>query len=557
MPKPKLADIILLIPGYNPHDQAGDCTFDEKAAWRAIDFGAECIKHVKGDFAGKPFIEPPWEMAITANLFGWKRPDGHRRYREALIYVPRGNGKTPWSAKTAATMLFCDGEPGAEIYIAASEAKQADKCFEHLMGMVRQEPELSSRCKVFKGMGHRSIQLTADPASVCRVVASDGGAAHGWQPHLVVADEIHVWKKRDFAEAIETAFSKKGRKQPLLVWVTTADFDRESVCNDKYDYACSVRDNGGDKLKPGYNPEFLPVIYEAPKGADWTDEKTWEIANPNIDITVDRPSLRRDCQKAREQPAKENEFKRLHLNIRTQTESVGIPMPQWDVCTTATDPVAWRRQKLVSLRKEPCNCGLDLGRVNDLTTAVLLFQRDERQCDVLPYFWMPEDTIEQAERKDNAPYRAWARQGFLTLTPGDSVHYDGIRADMNKFANEYSIKEIQADRLFQGDQLCKQLIGDGLPLVAVAQSFYGMAAPTKRTLELIADGLLDHGANPVLRWMASHATVETDTSGNMKFVKTGGKKKIDGIIGLVMAVSRLTILDNARSVYETRGLVTL
>lgn len=527
------------IPGYDPRAQSEGYWFDHDGAKEAIAFFAECVHHVEGATAGAPFALEPWQESIVANLFGWKNTTNDaRRYRELFIYVPRGNGKTAMIAALAVYIFFCDKEAGQQCYIAAGEREQAGMLFRHVKGMVEQEPELKSRCRIYGGnaqAGQSKSLVREEDGSFLRVVAADGDTQHGGNTHLAIIDEVHVQKNRDLFEAFRTSMAKKNRLQPLLIGITTADFNRESLCNEWHARACRVRDNGGDKNKPGYDPAFLPVIYETDCEADWTDEKVWEQANPNIDVSVSREELRRECKEAQENPAMENSFRRLHLNQKTSQDTRCIPMDQWLECGQGADPVEWRKQKLEELKGQQCVAGLDLGSISDLTALALLFGNDTDGYDVLPFFWGPEENAESRERKDRVPYIAWARQGFLTLTEGNETDYKPIRQKVNELADQYGIIQVAADRLFQGVQFCQDLMRDGLNVVAFGQGYASMAAPTRRFLELVHSGKLRHGNNPVLQWMASNAASESDGE-ILKFSKKKSTEKIDGVIATAMAI---------------------
>lgn len=534
----KWANVLRLIPGYDPIATAGNARFDPEAAQLALDFFPECLKHIEGALAGQPFRLQPWQQAYIANLIGWKRLDAAgrivRRYRESLLYVPRKNGKTPLVAGLGLYLLFCDPEVGQQNYITAGDREQAATMFRHAAGMVRGEPELEGRCQVYGGNAQggqaRSIVKASDN-SFLKILSADADTKHGGNTHLAVIEELHVQPNRDLVDVLATSMASENRAQPLLIYVTTADFDRPSICNEKHDYASGVRDGRID------DPQFLPVIYEADRGDPWDDPKTWEKANPNLGVSVSREYLARECKKAKEIPAYENTFRRLHLNQRTEQDVRAIDMDAWDACGLEADPIAWRQQMLEELRRQRCRGGLDLGSTSDLTAFALLFG-DEPPFTVLPWFWVPADGNHQREHKQRVPYALWIKQGFITETPGNVTDYDRVRADVNALALQFGIAELAVDRLFQGAQLCTQLMGDGFEVIAFGQGFVSMAAPTKRILELIAEGKLHHGNNPVLAWMARNAATEEDAAGNLKFSKKKSPQKIDGIVAVTMALGR-------------------
>ncbi len=520
-----------LIPGYSPRDTAGDSVFDQAAADRACQFFVECLHHVKGELAGKPFVLQPWQQAIVANLFGWKRPDGSRRYRTSLIFVPRKNGKTSLASGIILYMLFCDGEPGAEIYSAAADRDQARLVFEQAAGMVRGEEALRERATVFT----HAIALR-DYSGSYKPISADAHTSHGYNSHCIVIDELHAQPDRRLVDVLNT--STGSRRQPLVVYITTSDYARESICNEIYDYAAKVRDG----IIP--DPSFLPVIFEPGPEDDWHDKKLWERVNPNLGISLSRAYLETEYQRAIEIPGYENTFKRLHLNLRTEQATRWLPMDSWDTCGEAFDPA--------SLEGKPCYAGLDLATTTDLAALVLYFPEDGNA--VLPYFWCPEENAEKRERRDRVPYVVWHRQGLIQLTPGNVTDYDRIHEDLKELREKYEIKEIAIDR-WNSTQLQTQLMGDGFNVVGFGQGFASMTAPSKQLETLILSGHLRHGGNAVLRWMASNVSTETDAAGNLKPSKKASTEKIDGIVALIMAIGRAAVRpQELESVYAERGL---
>ena len=529
-----LAEIIQLIPGYDPVATAGDCVFDAAVAQKHLDFFPECLRHVKGALAGQPFMLEPWEQAIVANVFGWKRPDGTRRYRRVFVFVPRKNGKTTWAAGLVLDVMFCDGEPGAEIYSAAADRDQAALVFDQAKGMVRQEPELAKRATIYV----KSIVLKDFSASY-RTVSADVKTSWGKNTHCAIVDEVHAQPTRELVDSLETSVG--ARRQPLLIYITTSDFERESICNELLDYAVKVRDGIIE------DRGFLPVLFMASRDDDWRDPAVWAAANPNLGVSLSREYLEQECKRAQEIPAYENTFKRLHLNIKTEQAVRWLPMDAWDNCA---GPVVAE-----ALFGQPCFAGLDLATTTDIAAFVLVFPEAENA--VLPFFWAPREGAEKRERRDRVPYMTWGRDGFIELTEGNVTDYDVIRARIVELGQKYNIREIAIDR-WNSTQLQTQLQGDGFEVVPFGQGFASMSAPTKELEKLVISQGIRHGGHPVLRWMASNVAVETDAAANLKPSKKASTEKIDGIVALVMAIGRSMVMPAAvRSVYETRGVIQL
>jgi len=541
-----LFDIIKLIPDYDPYYKAEDYRFDADVGADAIDFFQQKLAHVKGEKTGMAFILEDWEKAIIANLFGWKhKKTGLRRYREAFIEVARKNGKTPLAAGIITYLLFEDNEPGAEIYGAASEYKQASLVFSWVWGYRNQEESLYEQSKVFKGQS-KSLEI-GEPGTlnygIYRVISSDSFSAHGFNTHGAVIDELHTQPNRELVDALLTSIG--ARRQPLIVYITTSDFEREgSICNEKEDYAKKIRDKKSDIN----DPSFLPVIYEASIDDDWMNPEVWKKANPNLGVSVSREYLERECRRAQETPTYENTFKRLHLNIRTQQDVRWMPMKAWDACD-----LAFKEEELAGLA---CYAGLDMSSSRDISAFVSVFCKSGKVY-VIPRFWIPKENAIKRERTDKVPYLTWVNQGLIKMTEGNVVDFDVVRADINEFGKRFNIKEIGIDR-WNTTQITTQLAGDGFETVPFGQGFASMSAPSKELERLVLGGGLRHGGHPILRWMASVVAVELDAADNIKPSKKKSTERIDGIVGLIMAIGRMIAQPEAKeSVYEKRGVLTV
>jgi phage terminase large subunit-like protein len=494
--------------------------FDKATADRACRFFDTYLRHVKGRWAGKPMDLAPWQRdRIIRPLFGELRANGTRQYRQSLICIPRKNGKSTLSAGIALYLLFGDREPGAEIYSAAADRDQAAIVFDAARAMVESSPALSKRCKVYR----RAICVPATN-SVYRVLSADAPTKHGLNAHGVIFDELHAQPKRDLWDVLTT--STGARSQPLVVAITTAGYDKHSICYEVYDYAKKVEQGVID------DPAFLPVLYEADAGADFSDPEQWAKANPNLNVSVNTDYFEAEAAKARELPSYENTFRQLHLNQWTEQATRWLPMERWNAVTDPVEPKA--------LEGRACYAGLDLSTTTDLSALVLLFPDDKGGYDVLPFFWVPMEGARRRERRDRVPYLTWIAQNHIEATPGNVIDYDVIRARINQLRERFNIIEIAADR-WNATQIITQLVGDGFNVVPFGQGFASMTAPTKECEKLVVSGKLRHGGNPVLKWMASNVSVELDPAGNIKPSKRTSTDRIDGMVATIMALGRAMV----------------
>jgi len=510
-----LEDTLRLIPGYDPFETAPDGYWlDVEAAERAIGFFSDALLFFEGERAGTPFDLEPWQQAIVGNLFGWKDTEGFRRYRECLIYVPRKCGKTPLAAGIAVYCGLCEGEPGGQIYSAAAEREQAGLIFRHAVGMIEQRAELAARCRIYRAT--KAIEFPRN--TIYRALSADAHTKHGYNASTVIIDELHVHPNRELVDVLITATAS--RRQPLIVHTTTADYDRPSVCNEKYDYACRVRDG------VFADSAFLPVIYEASNDDDWTDPDVWARANPNLGVSLKLEYMQRECARAKEVPAYENEFKRLHLNIRTEQDVRWLPVSAWDACDgDPFDPKLFGKPIV----------GLDLSSTTDIS-AMLLVWRHNGEYYLRSRFWLPEETVARADH-----YREWADAGFIGVTPGNVVDYGFIRAEASRLADEFGgFREIAADP-WNATHLLTELVEDGHAVLEIRQQFKNLSPAMKELERAVLRKIVHHESNPVMRWMFSNIAVKMDHTGSIMPDKSKAKAKIDGIAALLDALSRWVV----------------
>lgn len=518
--------------------------FDEAAASRVVNFFSKYLRHTKGRWAGSPFELQDWQRDdIIRPLFGWRRRDGTRRYRTAYIEIPRKNGKSTLCAGIGLYLLFGDNEPGAEIYSAAADRDQAAIVFEQARSMVEKSPSLLKRCKMYK----RSISIPK-LGSVYRVLSAEAFTKHGLNAHGIIFDELHAQPHRDLWDVLNT--STGARSQPMMVQITTAGYNRESICWEQHEYARQILEALLE------DDSYFAYIAAAGPDDSWTDSATWRRANPGYDITVSAEYLAQECARAEQVPAYQNTFRRLHLNQWTSQESRWLDMRAWDVCS---GPHNWDALP-AHLHGREAYGGLDLAKTTDIAAWVLVFPpQDDGLWYVLPRFFIPREGLIERSKRDRVPYDAWVRGGLVLATDGNVIDYDYIQAQIKADGHNYVIKEIAFDRW--GATLMSQKLDElGFTMVEFGQGFASMSAPTKELLRLILQREIAHGAHPVLRWMADNVVTREDAAGNIKPDKAKSRQKIDGVVALIMGLDRAVRHFQPPpppSVYESRGLVIL
>ncbi|MFZ4773945.1 MAG: terminase large subunit [Terrimicrobiaceae bacterium] len=519
------------------HGSERGLRFDEAGAGFAIGF-FKFLKHSKGEWAGLTIELEPWQMFIIAMLFGWKRADGTRRFRTSYTEVARKAGKSTIGAGIGLYLFMADGEGGAEVYTAATKRDQARITHAEATRMIKASPSLRKRVQVFKD----NLNI---PDTACKFepLGADSDTMDGLNVHAAIIDEVHAHKTRDVWDKLETGTG--ARRQPMLFAITTAGFNRQSLCWQLHEYSQKILDN---VLQ---DDSFFGIVYTLDEGDDWEDERTWIKANPNLGVSKKIADMREKATKAKAMPAALNAFLRLELNVWTQSETKWVSIEHWNACSKAVDATG--------LRGRTCYGGLDLSSNIDVTAFVLVFPPQAKDDDyqVLCRFFIPEESMTERSKRDRVPYDAWVRQGYITATPGNVIDYGFVMDQIDQDAQAYDLDEVAFDR-WGATKIVQEIEAKGLTCVQFGQGFASMSAPMNELERLILGHKLAHSNNPVLTWMANNLVTDEDAAGNIKPSKEHSIERIDGMVALVMALDRATRNEGDKgSVYETRGLRTI
>ncbi|NQN91096.1 terminase large subunit [Streptococcus suis] len=513
--------------------------YDKVKADRAVTF-INNLSHTKGKWAGKRFDLLPWQEQIVRDLFGIVKEDGNRQFLTAYIEIPKKNGKSELAAAIALYLLYADNEASAEVYGAACDRNQASIVFDVAKQMVQMSRPLEKRSKI---MGATKRIVNYSNAGFYQVLSAETGTKHGLNVSGLVFDEIHAQPNRHLYDVL-TKGSGDAREQPLFFIITTAGTDRNSICYELHTKALDIL-NGRKK-----DTSFYPVVYGLSDEDDWNDEANWRRANPSLGYTIGIDRVREAYQQALDNPAEENVFKQLRLNMWTSSSVAWIPE---HVYAKGNDPIQYE-----NLKGRSCYAGLDLSSTSDITAFVLVFppRFEEENYIVLPYFWLPEDTLELRCRRDHVLYDVWERQGYIKTTEGNVVHYGFIEKFIEDLSEIYHIKEIAYDR-WNATQMVQNLEEMGLTLVPFGQGYKDMSPPSKELYKLMMEGKIQHGGHPVLKWMGQNVVMRQDPAGNIKPDKEKSVEKIDGIVALIMGLDRcIRHQTDEGSVYDERGILS-
>ena len=515
--------------------------YDEDAADFAVAF-IESLCHTKGTWAGKHFELIDWQEQIIRDIFGILKPNGYRQFNTAYVEIPKKQGKSELAAAVALLLTCGDGEERAEVYGCAADRNQAKIVFDVAVDMVKFCPALSRRVKILESQKKLIYKPTN---SSYQVLSADVANKHGFNTHGVIFDELHTQPNRKLYDVM-TQGSGDARMQPLYFLITTAGNDTNSICYEIHQKAKDIEK--GNKI----DPTFYSVIYGADESEDWTDPKVWRKANPSLGITVAEEKVRAACESAKQNPGEENAFMQLRLNQWVKQSVRWMPMDKWDLCAG--------KIREEELEGRVCYGGLDLSSTTDITAFSLVFppRDDEEEYIILPYFWIPEDTLDLRVKRDHVPYDVWQRQGYLQTTEGNVVHYGYIEKFIEELGKKFNIREIAFDR-WGAVQMVQNLENMGFTVVPFGQGFKDMSPPTKELMKLTLEKKLVHGGHPILRWNMDNVFIKTDPAGNIKADKEKSTEKIDGVVATIMALDRAIRCGStlSESVYDNRGILFL
>jgi phage terminase large subunit-like protein len=483
--------------------------FDVDAADYAVRFFS-LLRHYKGEWAGKPFVLQPWQAYVVRQLFGWKnRETGLRMYRKAFIEIPKKNGKSTMAAGLALLLAFGDGEAGAEVYCLANDKQQAHIVFDMAKIMAETSSVLADRIR-----GFQTSIVQESSRSVLRSLSSDTKTKAGFNVSGAVIDELYAFDDPELVDLIMTAVG--ARSQPLVIEITTAGNDQESICYETYDYAKRVAAGIIE------DPTFFTVIYEADPGDDWTLPATWYKANPSLGVTIPESFLAAECREAQNNPAKQNAFRRWYLNQWTQQSVRWLDLAFYDKCVN---------NRAFEIAGRVCYIGLDLAKTIDLVGLMEVWAplKPEGQWNLVPMAFIPAENLEARAKTDHVPYDLWVKQGYIQTTPGNICDYDFIRSYLEKRRELTKCNDVVGDP-WNFSQLSNDLQKDGWNVLEARQGFKTMSPACKDIQRLILSGKVDIPTNPVLRWMFDNVSIVEDEAQNIKPVKRNNAAKIDLVV---------------------------
>lgn len=485
-----------------------DIIFDDQLYLHAVTFIEE-LEHTVGSYAGSKFQLETWQHFVVANLFGFVKPDGLRRFTRAYVEVPRKNGKSTFSNAIMLYGLLADGESAAQIYSAATKLDQAMMVFTEGARVCKQLDWLADAVHVYNSVNNRRINYGE---SVYRPLEWNPGKQDGLNTHMAVIDEYHAHSSDELYNVIRNSMG--ARKQPLLFVITTAGFNRESACYRHRQYCTKVLEGG---IK---DDALFSVIYTLDDGDDWTNPNNWAKANPNYGVSVNPRQLEEGLQEAKELSHKEVEFKTKLLNVWTDSAQTWISDQKWQACEIAADLVG------------ECYGGLDLATTGDFCAFSLYWPSSGA---VRTWYWLPEENAKRRNDQQGDAIRNWAREGYIIVTDGNVTDYEVIKHKILELCENHQVKEIAYDR-WNATQIVNDLVSNGVTMYPFGQGWGSMSAPTKEFERLVKTREIKHDGNLVTRWMMGNICLKRDPADNIKIDKSKSGDKVDGPVSIVMAL---------------------
>lgn len=533
--------------------------WDLAAGMRAINFFPDVLRLADGVYAGEPFVLQLWQQFIVGSLFGWKGPDGFRRFRTAYIEIGKGNGKSPLAGGIGLYMLVADGEAGAEIYAAATKLEQAYILFRDAVRMCESSPLLSRKLTL-----HKNNIAYIQKHSFFRPVSSDKKGLDGPRPHGGLIDELHSHPDAVVVDKIRAG--TKGRRQALIFEITNSGYDKTSVCWNHHEYSERILRKFEGEATYEENDTWFAYVCGLDPGDDWMkDRACWLKANPNLGISITEKYLEEQVNEAKGMPTKQSIVARLNFCEWVGAENPWISREAWE-STLA-------QFKIDEMVGNPAWAALDLSARKDLT-AIALVWRLRKPIGKVKYraavfFWTPKGTVEEREKRDKVPYTVWDGQKHLELTPGNTVDYALVARRLAQFDSKFDIEfcafdpwrieEFQKECDAEGVDIMLRPHGQGFRKVAgEGNENLWMPRALEQLEKMILEGELEILENPVLNWCSASAVCVTDSAGNRAFDKRKATGRIDGLVALAMGVSAATAdADTGWSAYQYHDFVEI
>ncbi|XOT28938.1 terminase large subunit [Bacillus subtilis subsp. subtilis] len=489
--------------------------FDIEKGHRPIRYIEKYCKPSKGDYS--KLTLQPWQHFVIGSLYGWVHRDtGLRRFREGLVFIGRKNGKTTMISGLANFAISKDNEPGARVYVLANSKQQAGELFDESRAMVQKSPALQRNMKENqKGIFDNKSLSRIEPR------ASDSKKLDGLNTHLGIFDEIHEFKEFKLINVIKRSWA--ARRQPMVIYITTAGYVLDGPLVEYYEVASDVLEGSNEQDRKFY---FIAELDDE-KEIDQPTE--WIKANPNMGVTMKLPTMVQDYRSDRDIPQERNDWITKQFNMFVDNGEQSF----------VDFEVIKRNNKyhdIEELRGMRCIGGFDLSQTEDFTSACLEFILPDNRVFVLSHSWVPAAKVEKDNEK--IPYREWQDDGYLTIIPGEYVEYEYVYDWFVEMSRKYQIEKITFDPA-NAMRLVQDLQNYGFQTEVVRQGYITLSDPLKNVKELLLDGRVVYNENKLFTWYLNNVKLVEDRNGNWLPTKQTRYRKIDGFAAFLNAHSQV------------------
>ena len=485
--------------------------YDEEKANRPVKF-CELLKQSKGQWNGKQLKLELFQKAFINALFGFvDKETGLRKYRKAVFFVARKNGKSVLASAIALYMLVADKEGGAEVYAVSTKKEQSKIVWEESKRMIKKTKALDKRIRCLVGGIYYD-----EKDSLFRALASDSNSLDGLNSHLVIADEVHAWKDKNLLDVMYDSMS--ARRQPMLIETSTMGTIRQNVFDIEYDYASQVIDGTVE------DETLLPIIYELDNENEWTNEECWYKANPSLGTIKSIKSLREKVERAKANPIELVNLLCKDFNIRQNSINAWLSFEDLN-----------NEEMYTEWKDSYCIGGVDLSSTTDLTCATLLGVV-KGKIKVKQMYWIPTNALEKKVIEDKIPYDKWLKVGYLRLSGDSKIDYHDVVKWFLEQVKEFDLRPLWVGYdSWNAQYFCDEMVSNGFDMVEVRQGFKTESAPLKQMKADLIDKKINYNNNPILKWNLSNVVVKVDDNENIMLSKEKARQRIDGVASLMDA----------------------
>ena len=495
--------------------------FDKAKGDKVIGYIENVCKHSKGKWAGKPIKLELWQKAYIEAIYGFVNKDtGLRKYRKAILFVAKKNGKSTLGAGLGLYGLTSDDEGGAEIYSIAKVKDQSKMIWLEAKRMVNKSPNLKKRLRTnIQGIYYDSKDAFFVP------LASQTNSLDGKNVYYCLADEVWSWEDMGLIDIMQDGMS--AREQPLMLEYSTMGRIRQKVFDNEYEY-CEKVIKGYLEQEGGIVDEtLLPIIYELDDINEWLDEECWWKANPNLTISKSLDYMRDKVNKAKNSPIELTNLLCKDFNVRQSSSNAWLSYEELNNEETYTD-------------EDFNNCyvigGCDLSSTLDLTCSTILGIKNGKMFVKQMYF-IPQNIIDKKVIEDKIPYDKWQKLGWLRTSEGNKVNYTDVSNWFIEQVEKYELRPLWVGYdSWNAQYWCEEMKNYGFDMVEVRQGAKTMSEPMKELKALLMDKAINYNNNPILKWCLSNLSIKADENENIRPTKDHYTQRIDGAVSLIDAM---------------------